>query len=118
VKLRVFRRSTTVAMVLAAASLAACGDDQVGSDVLGSVEAGLPKDSLLAMMGTGPLTGQFADTLRLERGFRISKYVMDGKLYEVVYYREKPGNVRDAKRRNALASARSTFRGSLPPYAA
>lgn len=30
----------------------------------------------------------------------------------------KPGNVRDAKRRNALASVRSTFRGSLPPYAA
>jgi hypothetical protein len=95
VKLRVFRRSTTVALVLAASALAACGDDQVGSDVLGSVEAGLPKDSLLALMGTGPLTGQFTDTLRLEQGYRISRYLMDGKLYEVVYYREKPGNVRD-----------------------
>jgi hypothetical protein len=95
VKLRVLRRSSTMAMVLAAAAFAACGDDQVGSDVLGSVEAGLPKDSLLALMGTGPLSAQFADTMRLERGYRISKYLMDGKLYEVLYFREKPGNVRD-----------------------
>lgn len=81
------------AMALAAASLAACGDKQVGADLLKPVHAGMPRDSVMALMGTGPLTANYADTLRLDHGFRVEKYLVDGKMYEVVYYREQPGNV-------------------------
>jgi len=80
---------------VATVSLAACGSDEVGADRLDDVHAGMPKDSLMTIMGTGPLTAMFSDTMRLDHGFRVSKYLIDGKFYEVVYYREKPGDVKE-----------------------
>lgn len=83
--------------VLAALSvtLGACFSDyqEVGEDRLASVDAGMPKDSVLAIMGDGPLTAEFADTLRVTNGFRRSSYFVNGNSYEVLYYREEPGNV-------------------------
>ncbi|MBU6365903.1 MAG: DUF3192 domain-containing protein [Gemmatimonadetes bacterium] len=82
-----------VVLAVAAAGLAACGSDEVGADRLDSVQAGMPKDSLMAIMGKGPLTGQFGDTLRLDHGFRVQRFLTGGKMFEVLYYREKPGDV-------------------------
>lgn len=81
------------ACAVAAVALAACGDKQVGEDLLEPVHAGMPRDSLMTIMGKGPLTATYADTLRLDHGFRVEKYLIDGKMYEVLYYREAPGNV-------------------------
>jgi len=74
----------------------ACSDRQeVGEKLLKPVHEGMPKDSLAMIIGKGPLTAVYADTLRLENGFRRSVYFIDGKTYEVLYYREEPGNVTD-----------------------
>jgi hypothetical protein len=82
--------------ILVAMLLMACGSDAVGDDLLEPVHAGMPKDSLIAIIGNGPLAAQFADTSRLDHGYRSMKYLVDGKLYEVIYYREQPGNVAEA----------------------
>jgi hypothetical protein len=74
--------------------LSACSDrHEVGEELLKPVHEGMPKDSLALIIGKGPLTALYADTLRLENGFRHSVYDVDGKRYEVLYYREQPGNV-------------------------
>jgi hypothetical protein len=76
--------------------LAACSDrnaNDVGADKLEPIAEGTPRDSVLLVMGEGPLTAQYSDTMRLEHGFRRENYVIDGKLYEVLYYRELQGNV-------------------------
>jgi hypothetical protein len=76
------------------AVLAACSDNKdVGADLLDPVEEGTPKDSVLALIGNGPLTAVYADTARLEKGFRHNAYIVDGKTYEVLFYRELQGNV-------------------------
>ncbi len=96
--------STTLAMKLsvvravlvttALTVLAACSDNKdVGADLLDDVDEGTPKDTVLALIGTGPLTGVYADTARIEKGFRRNRYLVDGKLYEVLFYRELQGNV-------------------------
>ncbi|GAB1342321.1 hypothetical protein [Gemmatimonas sp.] len=92
----VFVRSTYIAFAAAAVLLAACGDsssNDVGADKLGVLAEGSPRDSVLLVMGQGPLTAQYADSLRLEKGFRRENYVIDGQQYEVLYYRELQGNV-------------------------
>jgi hypothetical protein len=74
--------------------LAACGGDkEVGADRLEPIEAGVAKDSLFKVMGKGPLTAMYADTLRVVNGFRYDKYLINGQYYEVLYFREQPGNV-------------------------
>jgi len=82
-------------VVASALFLGACLNENkdVGADKLEIVHEGMPKDSVMQLMGTGPLTGLYADTLRLEQGFRRSRYIVDGKNYEVLYYRELQGNV-------------------------
>lgn len=91
-----FVRSTYIAFAAAAVLLAACSDtnsNDVGVDKLAPLAEGTPKDSVLLVMGQGPLTAQYADTLRIEKGFRRETYLIDGKQYEVLYYRELQGNV-------------------------
>ncbi|MES2525392.1 MAG: hypothetical protein V4617_22060 [Gemmatimonadota bacterium] len=90
------RRFLPLALAASALLLAACGDKEVGSSLLKPVHEGMPKDSLAGIIGNGPLTAQFADSARLERGFRRSVYIVDGKQYEVLYYREAPGNVAES----------------------
>ena len=81
-------------LLLTAVLATACLDSkEVGADLLADVHEGMPKDSVLTIVGKGPLTALYADTLRVENGFRHSSYLIDGKTYEVLYYREQPGNV-------------------------
>ena len=93
---RALVRSLTTALTGGLVFLAACGDKEVGADILEPIEAGVTKDSLLKVMGKGPLTGFYADTLRIVNGFRYDKYLVNGQYFEVLYYREQPGNVAEA----------------------
>lgn len=47
----------------------------------------------LQQMGVGPLTASGADTARVIGGYRRMRYLIDAKLYEVVYVRDEPGSV-------------------------
>jgi len=74
--------------------LAACGGgDELGAARLKSMREGMSRDSVMLVLGRGPLTATFSDTMRLEQGFRRSAYFIDGALVEVLYYREAPGSV-------------------------
>lgn len=99
--IRKIRSAVFTALVVGAA---ACASEEavpeVGADILSALDEGTPKAKLLEVMGTGPLVAQFADTLRVERGFRKSLYIVDGKSYEVLFYREKPGNVSETVKAN------------------
>ena len=81
--------------VCAVATSSACFSEstEIGAERLDALSEGISKDSLYAILGNGPLTGQYSDTLRIERGFRRDVYLINGKQYEVVYYRELQGNV-------------------------
>ena len=91
-----FVRLAVAVVLLAPASACLSDYEEVGADKLEAVHEGMPKDSVMGIMGTGPLTASYADTLRVERGFRRSVYFIDGKNYEVLYYRELQGNVAEA----------------------
>jgi hypothetical protein len=87
-----FRSSALLAGLLVWVS--ACNDrHDVGEKLLKPVHEGMPKDSLSLIMGKGPLTALYADTLRVENGFRRSVYFIDGAMFEVLYYREEAGDV-------------------------
>lgn len=74
--------------------LAGCGgSDELGAARLKSLRDGTPRDSVLMVMGRGPLTATSSDTMRLVQGFRRSAYVIDGAMVEVLFYRETPGIV-------------------------
>ncbi|WP_145979003.1 DUF3192 domain-containing protein [Gemmatimonas phototrophica] len=91
-----FVRTTYITFATALTLLGACGDSgagDVGADKLEPIAEGTSRDSVLLVMGEGPLTAQYSDTMRLEHGFRRENYVIDGKSYEVLYYRELQGNV-------------------------
>jgi hypothetical protein len=91
-----FVRLAFAVILLAPTSACLSDTKEVGADKLDAVHEGMPKDSVMEIMGTGPLTASYADTLRVERGFRRSGYFIDGKNYEVLYYRELQGNVAEA----------------------
>lgn len=78
---------------LAIVTAAACGSDEVGKSKLTDLEVGMTRSAAIAKMGTGPLTATGADTVRIDHGFRRMKYLIGGKIYEVLYYREAIGNV-------------------------
>lgn len=92
---RIFVRLASSAVIAAALFVSACGDSSsdVGADKLKDLESGAPKASVAALIGSGPLTGQFADTARVENGYRRNIYLIDGKEFEVIFYRELPGDV-------------------------
>lgn len=89
------RRAVRTATVLV---LAACSSnsEEVGEERLKAVRDGMPRDSVMAILGTGPLTASYADTLRVDHGFRRSVYFLDGKTIEVLYYREQAGDVTES----------------------
>jgi hypothetical protein len=83
-----------VLLVATALASGACSDTaDVGAAQLEPVNTGMPKDSVLALLGKGPLTAKFADTLRVTNGFRSSTYLLNGKTYDVLFYREEAGDV-------------------------
>ncbi len=75
--------------------LAACGPDDVGAAKLKVLKENTSRDSVLAVMGTGPLVGTGVNSLRVVSGFRHQVYIVAGKQYEVLWYREKPGSIED-----------------------
>jgi hypothetical protein len=92
----IVRKITAPLLITLVAFAAACGDrfEEVGADRLKPIAEGTSRDSVLAVMGTGPLTASFAaDSARLLNGFRRDQYFHEGALYEVLYYRELTGNV-------------------------
>jgi hypothetical protein len=78
--------------------LAACGEDEAGAAKLKRLDAGISRDSMLTLLGTGVLTASGSDTVRVDHGFRKSRYFIDGKFYEVYYVRDEPGDVEEPVR--------------------
>ena len=81
----------------AALLFAACGpSDLVGKEKVADLRVGMPRDSVLAMLGTGSLVpNQPSDSLRLLKGFRQQQFYSNGTLYQIIWYREKPGSVEE-----------------------
>jgi len=79
--------------VLMAAAMAACGDREAGEQYLEQLSEGITRDSLFAVLGQGPLTASGADSVRVDRGWRVSRFLIDGTVYEVVYVRDEAGDV-------------------------
>ena len=92
-------RSSFVRAVPVAATLllAACGpSDLVGKGKIGKLDVGMPRDAVLAILGTGTLTpNQPGDSLRLIQGFRQQQFFAGGATYQVIWYRETPGSVEE-----------------------
>jgi hypothetical protein len=81
------------------ALLAACGDrtPEVGAATLRQVANGIHADSLYRIIGTGPLQpATAAESLQVDRGFRRSRYFVNGVSYDVIWYREVPAPVDSA----------------------
>jgi hypothetical protein len=91
------RASFVRAVPVAALLLAACGpSDLVGKDVIADLHAGMSRDSVLTVLGTGSLTpNQPSDYLRLVKGFRQQQFFTNGAMYQIIWYREKPGSVEE-----------------------
>ena len=83
-------------MVLGLGVLAACGTPEAGAERLEQLTEGISRDSLFRILGEGPLSASYADTMRVERGFRRSRYLVDGTMYDVIYVRDEPGDVSEA----------------------
>lgn len=47
----------------------------------------------MTILGDGLLTATGSDTVRLVRGHRRMRYLIDGKTFEVIYARDEPGSV-------------------------
>ena len=86
----------TIPLVTALA-LAACGpSDLVGKEKVADLRVGMPRDSVLAILGTGSMApNQPSDSLRLLKGFRQQQFYSNGTLYQIIWYREKPGSVEE-----------------------
>lgn len=85
------------------ATLAACGSDEAASARIKNIEPGMTREQVFAEMGTGPLTADGADSVRVVNGFRHARYLVDGKQYEVIYARDEAGKVSEL-----LQSSRET----------
>lgn len=89
------RALLSAALVL---SFAACGpSDVVGKEKLGSIEEGMTKQAVMAVIGTGPVQPTTAnDAVRITNGYRMQAYMVNGENYQVVWYREAPGTLADS----------------------
>jgi len=85
------------AALLTTLALAACGPSDVGASKLKALPKAAPRASILAVMGTGPLSPtQPAEQPRIVNGFRYQRFITNGgQNYEVLWYREEPGTVQD-----------------------
>lgn len=91
------RALVSVALVLAVIACGGGESDAVGASKLDAIDEGMPKDSVLPIIGTGPLTPIKApDVLRLVNGFRTQIYLVNGVNYQVIYYREALGSLEDS----------------------
>ena len=91
------RALVSAALILAAVACGTGESDAVGANKLDAIEEGMPKDSVLPIIGTGPLTPiQASDVLRLVNGYRTQIYMVNGVNYQVIYYREALGMLADS----------------------
>jgi hypothetical protein len=88
------RRLAPLVTLALAAVVTACGGD-VGASRLRKTHAGMPRDSVLQIMGTGAVAATGADTARVVNGFRAQRYLLNGNEVEVLWYQETPGGVND-----------------------
>jgi hypothetical protein len=88
-------RAVALLAVATLASLAACGSSEAGAARLKKAKVGMTRAELLAVVGEGPLSATGNDSVRLVQGFRRSMYLTNAKMYEVIYMRDEPGNVRE-----------------------
>jgi hypothetical protein len=91
-------RSAAVTLSLLGTTLfvAACGPSDVGASRLKSLEPGAARSVVVASMGAGPLASNVAtDAPRLVNGFRRQAFVTEGRMVEVLWYREAPGSLND-----------------------
>jgi hypothetical protein len=85
-----FVRLVPVSLLLA---LAACATPEAGAERLKQLTVGITHDSLITLLGEGTLTATDANTVRLDHGHRRMRYLVEGKVYEVLYVRDVPGDV-------------------------
>ncbi len=92
-------------------SFAACGpSDIVGKDRLRSIATGLSVDSVITLLGPGPLSPlQPTDSLRLKAGYLTQTFLVAGEQYRILWYRESPGSVEDPITRETMTPI--LFRG-------
>ena len=93
-----FVRSRRFACVLFASSFAffaSCGGGDLGASRLRKAHSGMPRDSVLALLGTGSVTATGGDSSRVVNGFRHQRFLVNAQLMEVIWYREAPGSVSD-----------------------
>ena len=81
--------------IAAAVTMAACGADEAGAEKMELLSVGMSADSLFAVLPQGPVTGDGADTARVRDGYRLSRYLVNGQIYTVVYVRDIPGSVEE-----------------------
>ncbi len=74
----------------------ACGSDDVGSAKLKALKTGDNKARIAAIIGDGPIVANTdADKLRVALGYRVQKFVSNGVMHEILWYRESPGTLED-----------------------
>jgi hypothetical protein len=86
---------TFVLVAVTSLAVVACGPADIGASRLKEIPENTTRDSVLQVMGTGPLTATGADTMRVVNGFRRQTFVVGSGTYEVLFYREQPGSVTD-----------------------
>jgi hypothetical protein len=84
------------AVMLAALSVAACGERQAGAAKLKKLDSGISTDSMFTILGAGPVTAEGNDSVRVLNGYRYSRFLSDGRMFSVVYVRDEPGTVADS----------------------
>ncbi len=90
------------AALISLAFVAACGSDDVGNAKLKALKTGDSKNRIAEIVGTGPIVAASgADSMRVVLGYRIQKYVANGSMHEILWYRETPGTLEDSLSKTA-----------------
>jgi hypothetical protein len=80
---------------------AACGGDkEVGADVLKGIKPGMARADVLQVIGKGTLSAKGGDSVRVVNGRRHSRFFSNGRNIEVIYYRDKDGDVSELVEQN------------------
>lgn len=85
-----------LSLVIAVSLTAGClQSDEAGADRLGGLKEGMTMSQALEVMGKGPLTATYSDTMRVVSGYRRMRYLINGADFQVLYSRELPGDVKE-----------------------
>jgi hypothetical protein len=83
------------ALALVSTATVSCNGSDAGSARLRRVETGAARDSVLALLGRGPMSASGNDTLQLVNGYRSARYFINARSLEVLYVRDEPGAVNE-----------------------